>query len=99
MDIEQLKTSWAEVAKTDRNALAELIVEYVDPGHVTQDIVGMFLDTRALNPGDSLVKKVRRGIEVRQMVPGQTTLASQITIKDVVNYNLDTAYAEVSHNE
>jgi len=50
-------------------------------------------------PGDALVKKVRRGIEVRQLVPGQTTLSSQITIKDVVNYNIDQAYAEVRHNE
>ena len=42
---------------------------------------------------------MRRGIEVRQLVPGQTSLASQITVKEVVNYNLDQAYAEVSHNE
>ena len=79
--------------------MADLIVEYIDPKHVTQDIVGMFLNTRALMPGDALVKKVRRGIEVRQLVPGQTSLASQITVKEVVNYNLDGAYAEVSHNE
>ena len=42
---------------------------------------------------------MRRGIEIRQLVAGQTSLAGQITIKDVVNYNLDAAYAEVSHNE
>jgi len=101
MDIEQFKAAYAEVAKNkqSRDTLAELIVEYIDPKHVTQDIVGMFLNTRALNPGDALIKKVRRGIEIRQLVPGQTTLASQISVKDVVNYNLDQAYAEVSHNE
>lgn len=59
----------------------------------------MFLSTRTLKPGDAIIKKVRRGVEVRQLVPGQNTLASQITVKDVVNYNLDQAYAEVSHNE
>jgi len=101
MDLENFKKAYAEVAKKkeSRDALAELIVEYVDPKHVTQDIVGMFLDTRALNPGDALVKKVRRGIEVRQLVPGQTTLSSQLTVKEVVNYNLDQCYVEVSHNE
>jgi len=99
MDEQKFKEAIAQIAKTDKRALAELIVEYVDPKHVTQDIVGMFLNTRALNPGDALVKKVRRGIEVRQMVPGQDTLASQITVKEVVTYNLDTAYAEVAHNE
>lgn len=96
---EKFKTAYAELAKKDRQALAELIVEYVDPKHVTTDIVGMFLNTRNLMPGDALVKKVRRGVEIRQLVPGQTTLASQINIKDNVNYNLDQAYAEVSHNE
>ncbi len=99
MDEIRFKEAYAQVAKTDKRALAELIVEYIDPKHITQDIVGMFLNTRSLNPGDALVKKVRRGIEVRQLVPGQNTLASQITVKEVVNYNLDTAVAEVSHNE
>lgn len=99
MDEERFKKAAAEVAKTDKNALAALIVEYVDPKHITQDIVGMFLNSRSLEAGDMLVKKVRRGIEVRQLVPGQDTLASQITLKEVVTYNLDTAYAEVSHNE
>jgi len=99
MDEQKFKEAIAQIAKTDKRALAELIVEYVDPKHVTQDIVGMFLNTRTLNPGDALVKKVRRGIEIRQLVPGQDTLASQITVKEVVTYNLDTAYAEVAHNE
>jgi len=99
MEQEKFKEAYAEVAKTDRRALAELIVEYIDPNHVSRDVVGMFLNTRSLKPGDALVKKVRRGIEVRQLVPGQNTLASQITIKDNVTWNLDQAYAEVSHNE
>ncbi len=99
MDEAKFKQAYAEVAKNDKRALAELIVQYVDPKHITQDIVGLFLNTRTLRPGDALIKKVRRGIEVRQLVPGQTTLANQITVKEVVSYNLDTAYAEVSHNE
>ena len=98
MDEIKFKEAYAELAKTDKRALAELIIQYIDPKHITQDIVGMFLNTRSLKPGDALVKKVRRGIEVRQFVPGQTTLSSQLTVKDVVNYNLDGAYAEVSHN-
>lgn len=101
MEKEQFKAAYAELAKDkgSRETLAELIVEYINPKHVTQDIVGMFLNTRTLNPGDALIKKVRRGIEVRQLVPGQTTLSSQITVKEVVNYVLDQAYAQVSQNE
>lgn len=99
MDEKAFKEAYAELAKTDRKALAELIVEYSDPNHISVDIMGMFLNTRSMNVGDVLVKKVRRGIEVRQWVPGQNTLSSQITVKETMNYNLDTAYAEVSHNE
>ena len=50
----KFKEAYAQVAKTDKRALAELIVEYLEPRHVTQDIVGTFLNTRALNPGDAL---------------------------------------------
>jgi hypothetical protein len=99
MDKELFQKAYAEVAKGDRKALAELIVEYTEPKHITQDIVGMFLNTRTLKVGDSLVKKVRRGIKIRQFVPGQTTLASQITVKESINHVLDQVYAEVSHNE
>jgi len=99
MDDIKFKEALAEVAKTDKRALSELIVEYIDPKHVSRDIVGIFMNTRSLNPGDAYVKKVRRGIEVRQLVPGQDTLSSQITVKDTVTHALDTAYAEVSHNE
>jgi len=99
IDTNTFKKAYAELAKTDRKALAELIVQYIDPEHITQDIMGIYLNTRSLNIGDVLVKKVRRGIEVRQLVPGQNTLASQITVKESMNYTLDTAYAEVSHNE
>jgi len=31
MDKETFKSAYAEIAKTDKNALAELIVEYIDP--------------------------------------------------------------------
>lgn len=56
MDQEKFKTAYAEIAKNKgaRDTLAELIVEYVEPEHITRDIVGMFLNTRALNPGDAL---------------------------------------------
>ena len=54
MDKDIFKSAYAEVARTDKNALAELIVEFIDPKHVTHDIVGMFLNTRSLKPGDAL---------------------------------------------
>lgn len=97
---EKLLTALAEVAKdeTKRRAFAELVVEYVDPNHFVKDFVGMFLNTRVLKPGDLLVKKVRKGIKVRTLVPGQETLASEITLSDRVNYALDWANVTVTAN-
>ena len=41
----------ASLAKTDRDALAAMIREYVQPNHIAVDYVSMLLDTRSLNPG------------------------------------------------
>lgn len=83
----------------DREAVAELIIEYVDPNHITGEMMGLLLDTRALKPGDALVKKVRKGINVRTLVPGSVHLANEITVAERINYNLDGADVKVTYNE
>lgn len=85
--------------KNRREALAEMIVEFVQPNHITTDVIGLLLNTRQLNPGDSLVKKIRKGIDVRTLVPGQIPLASEITVSDRINYVLDTGIVKVTYNE
>ena len=62
---EKFKKAYAEMAgdPKQRKALASLIVEFIDPKHVTENIVGLFLNTRAMNPGDALVKKVRKELK------------------------------------
>ena len=52
----EFKEAYAALAKdkTQRDALAALLIEYIDPKHVTEDVVGLFLVTRSLNPGDAL---------------------------------------------
>ena len=96
----EFEQAYAALAKdkSQRDALAALIVEYIDPKHVTEDVVGLFLNTRSLKPGDSLVKKVRRGIDVRTLVPGSIHLASEITVDDRVTYMLDGADIRVKAN-
>lgn len=97
---DEYKTAVAEVLKSnDRDALAELLVEYVEPNHIITDFVGMLLNTRSLKPGDSLVKKLRKGIEVRTLVPGAIHLASEITVTDRVNYILDGSDVKVTASE
>lgn len=101
MDELELKTAMAELMKdkNQRDALAEMFVEYVQPNHVTTDFVSMLLNARSLKPGDSLVKKLRKGIEVRTLVPGSIPLASEITVTDRINYILDGSVVKVTLNE
>jgi hypothetical protein len=49
----KLKEAVAAVMKDGgrRDALAELIVEYAEPGHLPAELMGLILDTRALKPG------------------------------------------------
>ena len=74
---EKFKEAYAALAKdpSQRDALAALIVEYIDPNHLAENIVNLFLSTRRLNPGDALVKKVRQGIEVRTLIPGSVPVS------------------------
>jgi len=85
--------------KSQREALAEIIVEYVQPNHLTENFVSNLLPTRTLKPGDSLVKKIRKGIKVRTLVPGAVHLATEVTISERINYILDGADVKVTYNE
>lgn len=99
MDEKQLRESIASLMKENkRDALAQLIVEYIEPGHITTDFIGMLMNSRALNPGDALVKKVRKGIKVRTLVPGAIHLASELTVAERMNYVLDGADVKVTVN-
>ena len=100
-DEKQIQEAIASMVKdkNQRDALASIIVEYVQPNHLTGQIVGNLLTTRALKPGDSLVKKVRKGIKVRTLVPGSVHLAQEITVSERINYVLDGADVKVTYNE
>jgi len=100
MDEKQLKEAIASLAKKgDRDALAQLFVEYIDPQHITTDFVGMILNARSLKEGDTLVKKLRKGIDVRTLVPGSIHLKSEITVTERANYILDGLDVGVTFNE
>jgi hypothetical protein len=84
---------------SQHEALAQMIVEYIQPNHITTDFISMILNTRNLAPGDSLVKKIRKGIHVHTWVPGQIGLKHEITVTDRINYVLDSAIVGVMANE
>lgn len=100
MDEKQLKEAFASLVKEGkREAIAQLIVEYVQPEHIATDFIGLLMNSRNLKPGDALVKKVRKGIQVRTLVPGAVHLASEVTVSDRINYMLDGADVKVTANE
>lgn len=101
MDEMKLKEAIASLMKdtTQRTALAELMVEYIQPNHITVDFIGMLLNTRQLNPGDALIKKVRKGIKVWTWVPGSMSMKSEITVSDRMSYVLDAGIVSVMANE
>lgn len=101
MDETKFKEAVAELLKdkNKREALAELLVEYIAPNHITVDFIGMLLRTRNLQKGDALVKKVRKGITVHTFVPGAIPLKSEVTVTDRINYILDGSVVGVTANE
>lgn len=100
METKELNKAIASILKSgDREALAEFIIEYVKPGHITVDFVSMLLNSRQLKEGDALVKKMRKGIEVRTLVPGSIHLANEVTVSERMNYVLDGADVKVTYNE
>ena len=96
----EFKQAYAQMASdpTMREAVAELLVEFIEPNHLAKEIMSLFVDTRSLNPGDALVKKVRRGISVRTLVPGSIHLSNEITVTDRINYVLEGADIRVTAN-
>lgn len=82
-----------------REEFAEMLVEYIDPQHITTDFIGMLLNTRSLKPGDSLVKKVRKGIKVHTLVPGSIPLSHEITVSERMNFVLDGSIVTATANE
>lgn len=83
----------------DRKALAEIVVEYIQPNHIPTTMVDAILNTRQLNLGDSLVKKVRKGVRVHTLVPGAIHPKSEITLTERTNYVLDGSHVAVTYSD
>lgn len=101
MEDTKLREAIASLAKEkgSKEALAQLFVEYIDPNHITTDFVGMLLNSRSMKEGDVLVKKVRKGMKVRTLVPGSIHLKDEITVEERANYILDGAQIGVTFNQ
>lgn len=83
----------------DAGRIGNFLIEYILPNHISVDFVSMLLDTRRLQVGESLVKKVRKGIEVQTLVPGSIHMKNEITVEERMNYILDGANVGVTFND
>jgi hypothetical protein len=94
------RKAFAELAKlNEKKALAEVVTEYIDPVYLTLSIADNFLNTREMQFGQLTVKRFKGKYHVQQIVPGQITLAEQITVRDkAVSYNLDILSAKAGYN-
>ena len=97
---QEFKDAFAAIAKdkNQREAFSELIINWIQPNHLTQDLISLFLNTKSLKAGDALVYKVRRGMEVRKLVPGEITLASEFAVSDRINYSIEWADIKLTYN-
>lgn len=105
MNEEQLKKAIAERVKaisantTGKSAMAELIVEMVEPHRLALDVFNLFLPVRSLKPGDSVQKKVRKGrFPTRTFVPGTNHLSDAVITQDKTAFIFDALIAGANCN-
>jgi hypothetical protein len=101
----ELQKAIAEAAATaglstgGRSAFADLVMEIVEPNHLSLDLFSAFMPTRQLNPGDEIGKRVRRGrYPIRTMVPGAKHLHDVLSFQQQQTYMFDRLIAGTSHN-
>lgn len=107
MDREQYKLAVAEKAKTVtragidglRTAYADLVIETVQPNHLSLDLFSSFMPTVQMNPGDSMGRRIRRGrYPIRSMTPGAKHLTDVLSYQEFYTFMFDRLIAGTSHS-
>jgi len=100
MENKELKEMVAALFETqDAGRIGNFLIEYIKPNHIAVDFISMLLNTRQMKEGETLVKKVRKGIEVQTLVPGSIHMKNEITVEERMNYILDGADLGVHWND
>jgi len=86
-------------SRAGRSEFAELLVEIIQPNHLSLDLFQAFLPVVTMNPGDQRVRKIRRGrYPVRTMVPGSKHLTDVLSNAEQYTYVFDRLIAGTSHS-
>lgn len=101
----EFKQAVAEVAKTAaeargmRTAYADLVIDTVEPNHLSLDLFSQFLPTVQKNKGDQIGRRVRRGrYPIRTMVPGAKHLHDVLSYQEFYTMMFDRLIAGTSHS-
>lgn len=86
-------------AKGGRTAFAELVIESIEPNHLSLDLFNTFLPTVQKNKGDQIGRRIRRGrYPIRTMVPGSKHLTDVLSYQEYYTMMFDRLIAGTSHN-
>lgn len=89
----------AKDAKGMRTAYADLVIETVQPNHLSLDLFNAFMPTVQKNVGDQIGKRVRRGrYPIRTMVPGSKHLTDVLDYQEYISFMFDRLIAGTSHS-
>lgn len=98
---EVLKTAAASArdARGMRTAYADLVIETVQPNHLSLDLFSAFMPVVQMNPGDQIGRRVRRGrYPIRTMTPGAKHLTDVLDYQEFVSFMFDRLIAGTSHS-
>lgn len=89
----------AKDARGLHTAYADLVVETVQPNHLSLDLFSAFMPVVQKNPGDQIGRRVRRGrYPIRTMVPGSKHLTDVLDYQEYVSFMFDRLIAGTSHS-
>lgn len=103
MDRNELIKAVAERAKTagvgGRSAFAELVMEIIQPNHLSLELFNAFMPTTTKQPGDQRGRRVRRGrYPVYTMVPGTKHMHAVTHFEEQMTFSFDRLISGVSHS-
>jgi hypothetical protein len=89
----------ASDARGGRTAFAELVIETIQPNHLSLDLFSAFMPTVQKNKGDQIGKRIRRGrYPIRTMTPGAKHLTDVLSYQEYYTMMFDRLIAGTSHN-
>ncbi len=89
----------AKDARGMRTAYADLLIETIQPNHLSLEIFNAFMPTVQKNAGDQIGKRVRRGrYPIRTMTPGAKHLTDVLDYQEYISFMFDRLIAGTSHS-